>query len=620
MFCRTTIFAILIFSFSTNFAFAACIADKSTVVYINGINTTEQKAREDLRKLQTEYIGRGNKGVIFLNGYNASHFEVAGDLIKTFMQNRSTPGTYVEDYDLRTILLNLHGDLTTRRVVLVGHSQGSYYTNAVYNYLLSHGTPREAVGVYNVATPASFVEGGGNGKYLNSSGDALLVWVKDKWGFSPLKNNISLVATDTGQEYPGHSFSGQYLAQAPQHVVGDIHSLVGKLEPAFASDKGECFTPPTDDLWHKGAGVALVVGDVAAGVAKSGLGAGAVAVKAAGTALAAVAEASKKVAKDVGVAWGGAKGLGNAANGSIDSRERNFKILNALYGSSLNSEDLRELLGSGGGGAVVAAPVLVAPQAGEVLGAGAPAPKPAPTRRYVTRASGTGDEPEPAQEPAQEEVAQDVPIVEEEPAEDEVASTTEEVPPEEPPAEPAFVGGFGVEDGFDAGVSGWTPFGMSGVLPVATSTNCLAGACITGDTQNPNVARMYKIGPPQASGAFTVYVRLRAGSFTPFFNPTPQVHLCYEPGTCEDGSRSVALQHTLLDDTWHQYLVAWRQGATSVEVCSLLDTTDMSGCVWRETNGPLGAQVNGVVLMSGHGYRPDLGGEFWFDELASHTP
>ena len=67
----------------------------------------------------------------------------------------------VADYDLKTILMQIHPEVTTtRKILLVGHSQGTFYTNAIYRYFLEHGMPEGSVAVYNLATPAAYVEGG----------------------------------------------------------------------------------------------------------------------------------------------------------------------------------------------------------------------------------------------------------------------------------------------------------------------------------------------------------------------------------------------------------------------------------------------------------------------------
>src|SRR6267154_1058610 len=60
---------------SPGLALASCTKDGSTVVYINGIFTTLDHARQDLENLQGFYK---DKSVNFINGYNPSHLAGAG--------------------------------------------------------------------------------------------------------------------------------------------------------------------------------------------------------------------------------------------------------------------------------------------------------------------------------------------------------------------------------------------------------------------------------------------------------------------------------------------------------------------------------------------------------------
>ncbi|MFA7310048.1 MAG: hypothetical protein WC050_04040, partial [Candidatus Paceibacterota bacterium] len=48
----------------------------------------------------------------------------------------------------------------------------------MYNYLVDHGVPKKSIAVYNVATPESFVSGGGG--YLTSTNDKVINDVRDK--------------------------------------------------------------------------------------------------------------------------------------------------------------------------------------------------------------------------------------------------------------------------------------------------------------------------------------------------------------------------------------------------------------------------------------------------------
>jgi len=70
-----------------------------------------------------------------------------------------------------------------------------------------------------------------------------------------------------------------------------------------------------------------------------------------------------------------------------------------------------------------------------------------------------------------------------------------------------------------------------------------------------------------------------------------------------------------VDDVWHQYYVAWRQGTSQVQSCILQDDTDPAHCVWADTPVALGTQFNTIALWNTNGYRADHGDNLWFDEL-----
>src|SRR3989344_7281868 len=181
---------------------AACVSDGATVVFINGIFTTKAEAKEESDDLRNEFYAElPNSKVNFINGYNPSHLAGLGDLAQSAAQMQ---GASISDYDLTTILLQIHPQLTTRKAALVGHSQGAFYANALYDYLLAHGEPKAAVGAYQVASPAAYVAGGG--RHLNSSDDTMLDALRGL-GFTFLVSNIDLAVSpeDAQKKYPGHS-------------------------------------------------------------------------------------------------------------------------------------------------------------------------------------------------------------------------------------------------------------------------------------------------------------------------------------------------------------------------------------------------------------------------------
>jgi hypothetical protein len=168
----------LIFLLAHN-TFAACNADGFTVVYINGVKAESEKAvQKDMGALRDNFTFHSSmKNVTFITGYNPSHLAGLGDIAETISQMQDSA---ISNYDRDTILLQIHPEITTQKVLLVGHSQGTLYTNEVYDYLIRNGEPKDAIGVYNIATPASFVAGGG--RHLTSANDKVINLARENAG------------------------------------------------------------------------------------------------------------------------------------------------------------------------------------------------------------------------------------------------------------------------------------------------------------------------------------------------------------------------------------------------------------------------------------------------------
>jgi len=244
-----------------SFVFANCSNDGYTVVYVNGIFKEENAARSDSKALGFEYSKRNNKDVDFLLGFNPSHLNGGGDVAKSVLQAYGINGL---DTDLISILQQVHSELSTRKVLLVGHSQGTFYTNFAYDYLIGHGVPKESIGVYNIATPADIVAGGGN--YLTSSTDKVInKIVRDLAGQSyakkPLPANISIILSPKEQnsDTGGHSLSEVYLASEPERIIGDINNALNNLSSNGSSN--ECFEKPKTNLGQKVSKTTLAFGD-----------------------------------------------------------------------------------------------------------------------------------------------------------------------------------------------------------------------------------------------------------------------------------------------------------------------------------------------------------------------
>ncbi len=394
----TNVFSLLLVSgvFFPLVSSAECSPNGSTVVFVNGIFKTQDEAKINTRALEEKfdrYIP--NHGISFLTAYNPTHLAGGGDLVQSVFQ---LFGSSVSQHDLNTILMQIHPEVGTRKLLLVGHSQGAFYTNAMYDYLLAHGEPKQALHVYNVGTPAAFTAGGGT--YLTAKQDLLVQLVADaaRKARAPLplppNADIDPPPENFKSTFPGHSFVGAYLASAPNRVVSDITQALAQLEPMYSSDTGDCFTPPEQTLAYRAGQVVFGVADPAADAARTGAvlayRGGVVVVRTAG----AWAQAGYAAARSA---------LGLPAKDSprsVDDTVKDFTVVKSLYGSSLESDDARELVDPRANqGAAVATALR-----GRVAGAQTQQTDDAPLPiRYVQRGSAETEaedvvEPEP-QEP-----------------------------------------------------------------------------------------------------------------------------------------------------------------------------------------------------------------------------
>lgn len=253
-----------------------CGSKGVTVIFINGIFSSEASATADKDLLKYKFLnGGGDKNVAFYNGFNPSHLSGLGDLIKVVMQAYQGGSL---DYDLTTILRQVHSELSTRKVLLVGHSQGTFYTNAAYDYLISHGVPKESVAVYNVGTPADKVAGGGN--YLTSSTDKVINFIARglidaAFARPPLPANITIPLPPDQEQSPlgGHYFSEFYLKEAPDKIIGDIQREIDTLSEGkgnSAPSPDGCFVAPDNSLDYQVKGLGFAAADTVTGqVAKT---------------------------------------------------------------------------------------------------------------------------------------------------------------------------------------------------------------------------------------------------------------------------------------------------------------------------------------------------------------
>ncbi len=258
-----------------------CTTIGSTVVYINGVLTTEEEAKLERDKVREKFLKyNGSKyNTIFKLAYNPSHLAGMGDMIKSAEQAYTgAKDKSIDDFDLQTILSNLHTNITTQKILLVGHSQGTFYTNAVYQYLTTHGIPKSAIAIYNIATPASFVAG--NGDYITSSTDSVIQAVRDAAqrgrAYAPLPPNVTFTLTKKEKAFPwsGHALSAVYLKYADYRIAKamttDIQSLVSQNIPKSVTSG--CFTAPHQGVPYTAQKIAFNIFDPTATFTKNVVG------------------------------------------------------------------------------------------------------------------------------------------------------------------------------------------------------------------------------------------------------------------------------------------------------------------------------------------------------------
>ncbi|MEI6864097.1 MAG: hypothetical protein WCK46_01860 [Candidatus Adlerbacteria bacterium] len=603
---------------------AACSANGYSIIFINGIFHTEQEAQSDKNTLAYILPKQINGEPLTVElGYNATHLEGVGDLAQSAFQLLNFS---ITDYDLRSILRQMYTEVKTRKLLLVGHSQGTLYANSLYSYLTLHGEPREALGVYNVATPASYTAGGG--LYLTSKNDVLVTLVAQlaqKLHVSvPLSPNIdiAILPGNTTEFFPGHSFNGAYVAGAKDRIIADISGELRTLIPAFSLDTGDCFAPPDISTGDKVQKVLFAVADPTAAVIRTGVVATYQSVVFVVSTSAGMAQAGYAAADSVFTSVASLLS-GPAVNPTApENAEKNFAVVKKLYGSSVDTNSYRDLNKTQGGAALMA----LEPESAQTPASSTPeaisSSTSSPVMPVQTSATTTSATTTPfiatstpvfggSALPSTTDLAS-------------VASSTQDATtsPPAPPTPPTPISS--IADTFDSfNLLGWQTFGSNVrnfEFDDGSDGECFHGGCVVGFLSTTStdllIPRMYVELPPALdAGAFTVYAKARSG----FNSPDTQISLCAGVALgCTDAERINFLNHAAVDNVWHQYYFAWRQGASFVQSCVLEDDSNAADCAWVDTGFTAGTQFDGVALWSTTGYRNDLGANLWFDELQAH--
>lgn len=245
-----------------------CSVKGYTIITVNGVFTDEdgaKKNRDVLYRLLPNVFNNEPLKIDYL--HNQSHIAGLGDIIKAAGQKIFDEET-ISDYDLTEMIADASAKVGTRKLLLVAHSQGNFYANAFYKKVAGKegGVPVESIGVYSVATPSSYVAGGG--EHLTSDTDFVISTIVGHVPFRQImKPNVSIPLADG--EWPGHSFSDVYLKHQGARIVGSINRALDKLTASGSSaEEGQCIDPPKLTLAHKAVGIVLAVADPVASVGK----------------------------------------------------------------------------------------------------------------------------------------------------------------------------------------------------------------------------------------------------------------------------------------------------------------------------------------------------------------
>ena len=239
-----------------------CSPKGYTVETINGVFTNEKEARDNkiaLEKFLPPSYNNQPLTVDFL--HNPSHLAGVGDVLMSVYQKIFDNET-VEDYDLIEMLKSASEKVKTQKLLLVAHSQGNFYANSFYDTVAEKqgGVPRESIGVYSVATPASRVAGGG--KWLTSDTDKVISGIVGRLSFKKIMTPNTRIELQDGDESAGHNFKDIYLKYRSAEIVSDIQASLNRLsENASQNENKSCLSAPELTLAHKIEGAVLAVAD-----------------------------------------------------------------------------------------------------------------------------------------------------------------------------------------------------------------------------------------------------------------------------------------------------------------------------------------------------------------------
>lgn len=239
-----------------------CANNGYTIATINGVLTDESRARDNMVAVSKKVGFEINNQIIdYQYLLNHSHAGGLGDAIKVIYQKYFEQET-VRDYDLVEMLNDASQKVKTQKLLLVAHSQGNFYANSFYDVVAGQtgGLPREAIGIYSVANPASRVAGGG--KWITSDTDKVIADVVAIVPFRKIMEPNTHIELKPGDNISGHGFSDAYLKYRSDRIISEIQmSLDSLFSDLERREDIPCIDPPKLSFVHKVQGLALAVVD-----------------------------------------------------------------------------------------------------------------------------------------------------------------------------------------------------------------------------------------------------------------------------------------------------------------------------------------------------------------------
>lgn len=226
------------------FSDAVCSSNGYTIETINGIFTDKVGARDNKVALQ-KYFPSTYNGEPLTIDFLLNKTHSALDITDTAIQ-KTFEGVNMWDPDFIAMLNDASTQVKTQKLLLVSHSQGNFYANNVYKVVTDSGdVSKKSIGVYGVASPASYVAG--EGRHLTSSTDKVIAFLVENvlpGTIAPTNDTIDYKWSDDPM---GHDFAKVYLEYRPQKIVDDIKWSLDKLSlDPIRSENTPCINPPKE--------------------------------------------------------------------------------------------------------------------------------------------------------------------------------------------------------------------------------------------------------------------------------------------------------------------------------------------------------------------------------------